>query len=164
MSTTDYISGPMTDRVLDRIRTTSGLYLPDKPTGGMPVLPVDITVLGDEELMILYTDFIAWADYAAAQLAVAAAEEREAARRHDLKKAKELAAAKSGTVTAARAAAETEAAEDGYEASERYAYRKVLESISVNLERDAALLSRELSRRLGDNKPSGRSRRLWGTA
>jgi hypothetical protein len=164
MTESNYITGDMTAGVLANLRTKTGLYLPDKPIGDIPALPTDITVLADEDLMILYTDFTVWADYAASQLSVAAAEEREYGRLHDLKKAREMAVTSSakGSVTAARAAAEEGAAGDGYRASERYSYRKILESISGNLERDAALLSRELSRRLGDKAPT-RNRRMWGT-
>ena len=158
-----YITGNLTGDVLRKLRERTGLQLPDKPIGEIPALPTDITVMGDEELMVLFTDFTVWADYAASQLAVAAAEEREFIRLHELKKAKEIAAASwaKGSVTAARAAAEADAATDGFRASERYSYRKIVESISSNLERDAALLSRELSRRLGDKAPA-RSRRMWG--
>ena len=70
---------------------------------------------------------------------------------------------KGTSVTASRAAAEADAAGDGYRASERYSYRKILEAIAGNLERDAALLSRELSRRLGDKSPI-RNRRVWGAS
>ena len=164
MTESNYITGDLTSGVLTNLRARTGLYLPDKPTGDIPALPTDITVMPDEDLMVLYTDFTVWADYAFSQLAVAAAEEREFSRLHDLRKAREMAASSGakGSVTAARAAAEEGAAGDGYRASERYSYRKILESISSNLERDAALLSRELSRRLGDKAPT-RNRRSWGT-
>ena len=164
-SDSNYITGSLTGKVLRKLRDRTGLYLPDKPMGEIPALPHDITILTDEDLMVLFTDFTAWADYAASQLAVAAAEEREFIRLHELKKAKEIASSSGGkgSVTAARAAAETDAASDGFRASEKYSYRKIIESISSNLERDAALLSRELSRRLGDKAPT-RTRRMWGSA
>lgn len=158
-----YATGSMTEHVLKELKDTTGLYLPDRPEGGIPTLPVDITELSDEDLMVLYSDFIAWSDYAASQLAVAASEEREHMRLHDLQKARSIVAPAPGevSVTAARARAEDDASSSGYAASERYAYRKVLEAVAGNMDRDAALLSRELSRRLGD-KPSVVKRRGWG--
>lgn len=162
MSEGQYLTGDMTQGVLRKLREKTGLYLPDKPLGEIPTLPTDITLLSDEDLMILFTDFTAWADYASSQLSVAAAEEKEFIRLHELRKARQVAESGKGSVTAARAAAEAEAATDGFKASERYSYRKIIESISTNLERDAALVSRELSRRLGDKAPT-RTRRMWGT-
>ena len=156
-----YATGSMTEHVLKELKDTTGLYLPGRPEGDIPALPVDITDLSDEDLMILYSDFIAWSDYAASQLAVASAEEREHMRLHDLQKARSIAAPTDGSVTAARARAEDDASSSGYAASERYAYRKVLEAVAGNMDRDAALLSRELSRRLGE-KPSVMKRRGWG--
>ena len=165
MTDSAYLTGPMTSEALATIRKTTGISLPEKPYGEMPTLPTDITIMSDEDLMVLFTDFTAWSDYAVSQLAIAAAEEREASRLHDLKKAREIAAGggKGTSVTASRAAAEADAAGDGYRASERYSFRKILEAIAGNLERDAALLSRELSRRLGDKSPI-RNRRVWGAS
>lgn len=163
MTDSNYLTGPLTEAALQNLRTRTGLHLPDKPVGHIPTLPTDITLLSDEDLMVLFTDFTAWADYSASQLAVAAAEEREFVRLHELHKARQVAAGnnKSSSVTAQRAAAEADAAGEGYKASERYSYRKIIESISGNLERDAALVSRELSRRLGDKAPM-KTRRMWG--
>ena len=135
---------------MDDIQATTGLHLPPKPRGSVPALPEDITDLVDEDLMVLFTDLTAWSDYAASQHAVSAIEEREQQRILDIKKAKYMATKEAGSVTEARAKASGEAEDEGIEVMRRYAYRKVLESIHSNLERDISLVSRELSRRLGD--------------
>lgn len=145
-----YASGSLADTVLDDLASRSGIHLPAKPLGSIPALPEDVTELSDEDLMILYSDFVAWADYASAQLAVSSIEEREAERVRDLSRAKSLSRAGSASVTEAKAKAEEDSEGEGMAQTRRYAYRKVLHAVEGNLERDAALLSRELSRRLGD--------------
>lgn len=150
MSVSNYVLGSLTSAVMDDIQAVTGLHLPAKPRGTVPSLPEDITELGDEDLMVLFTDLTAWSDYASSQHAVSAIEEREQQRLVDIKKAKFMSVAGSGSVSEAKAKAESEAEEEGIEVVSRYAYRKVLESIASNFERDISLVSRELSRRLGD--------------
>lgn len=153
-----YITGTLSGKVLDELRSKAGLHPPLKPNGVTPVLPEDVTDLSDEDLMILFADFTAWADYGSSQLAVCVVEEREQQRMLDLKKAQRISKGSKGSVSEIKAHAEEESENEAILVSERFAYRKILESITGNLERDAALLSRELSRRLGD-KPGGLSTR-----
>ena len=145
-----YASGSVTDGVLDDLAVRSGIHLPSRPSGVVPSLPEDITELGDEDLMVMFSDFVAWADYAAAQLAVSSIEERESERQHALSKARAIATVESSSVSEAKAKAEEMSEDESFANIRRHAYRKILQAVEGNLERDANLISRELSRRLGD--------------
>lgn len=158
MSTPD-----LTASILQELRDEKGLYLPAKPEGDIPTLPIDITDLSDEDLMVLYADFTAWSDYTASQLAIAAGEEREYNRIHELEKAKALVMGGTKSVTHSKALAEEGAEAEGSTAVRAYAVRKIMESLYANMERDAALLSRELSRRLGEKNSSPTRRKRWMT-
>lgn len=154
-----YITGQLSDKVLDELKEVTGITLPGKPNGTIPLLPEDITDLCDEDLMVIFTDFTAWADYAAAQSAVSAVEEREHQRLLDLKRAKDISKGTSKSVSEAKAQAELEAEDQTADYVVKYAYRRILGSVVENMERDAALVSRELSRRLGDKQGGMRMRK-----
>ena len=59
-----------------------GFRLPDRPSVE-PFLPEDVTSLPDDDLMDLFTTFVGWNDYAAAQAALALITESEMARELD---------------------------------------------------------------------------------
>jgi hypothetical protein len=52
-----------------------GIILPAQPNS-MPMLPNDVTELGDQELMVLWTEFTAWTDYMSVQVAIAYSDEK----------------------------------------------------------------------------------------
>lgn len=129
----------------------------EKPTMEVGHLPADITTLSSEQLGEKFTVLTAWADYAAAQLAVAQIEERAVQRKlefleNTLLVTKLGSATKSERVTLVKAqiATDPELVSLTQEHEEKYAYRKLVEMMLGNYERDIALISRELTRRSND--------------
>lgn len=125
-----------------------------KPVYDQAVLPPDITALSSEQLAEMFTILTGWADYMASQLVQAQLAERDCLRRAELAESKALVrlttgAPKGTTVTLIKAQIDTDPEildlRDKYE--EKYAYRKILEMMLNNQERDITLVSREISRR-----------------
>jgi hypothetical protein len=128
-----------------------------KPTMSVGNLPADITLLSSEQLGEKFTVLTAWADYASTQLAIAQIEERSAQRKLDLLENKLLVqrmgtAVKGERITLVKAEiAVDETVQDlAMDYEEKYAYRKLVEMMLANYERDIALVSRELTRRSND--------------
>jgi hypothetical protein len=114
-------------------------------------------MLTSEQLGEKFTVLTAWADYAASQLAVAQIEERTVQRKLDFLENKLLVqrmgtAVKGERITLVKAqiAVEPEIQDLLIEYEEKYAYRKLVEMMLSNYERDIALVSRELTRRSND--------------
>lgn len=135
---------------------TLGLSI-QKPTMEVGELPRDITDLNSEQLGEKFTVLTAWADYAASQLAIAQIEERAALKKLDYLQNKLLvqkmgAAAKGDRITLVKAqiAVDQDVLDLDLEYEEKYAYRKLVEMMLANYERDIALVSRELTRRSND--------------
>lgn len=153
--------GPASQKAAQAL-ADQGLQLWGQPQIEMPILPPDLTAIGDEDLMILYSLLTSWSDYISTQVSCAQVDERAAERR--LAHAENLLMISSGSngdrVTYARAqvAADTGiiALKDVVE--ETHAYRKLVESLAANVERDAALVSRELTRRTSSRSRSSSSR------
>jgi hypothetical protein len=131
----------------------SGLDLP-KPAYDQAVLPPDITELSSEQLAEMFTILTGWADYMASQLVQAQLAERDALRRAELAESRALVTLTTGSpkgTTVSLIKAQIDIDPDiqdlrgKYE--ERYAYRKILEMMLNNQERDITLVSREISRR-----------------
>ena len=135
-----------------------GLALP-KPQYEQATLPPDITALSSEQLAEMFTILTGWADYLASQLVQAQLSERDAQRALDMAENKLLilkmgAASKGSTVSLAKAqiATDPEIIQLGDTYEERYAYRKILEMMLSNQERDITLISREITRRTNESK------------
>jgi predicted transcriptional regulator len=137
---------------LDTI-TQQGLDLP-KPKYDQVTLPPDITELSSEQLAEMFTILTGWADYMASQLVQAQLSERAAERDLDLMTNRLLvekmgSAAKGDRVTLVKAQISVDERildlSDKHE--RRYAYRKILEMMLNNQERDITLVSREITRR-----------------
>ena len=131
----------------------SGLDLP-KPVYEQAVLPPDITELSSEQLAEMFTILTGWADYMSSQLVQAQLAERDALRKAELAESRLLVtkttgAPKGTTVSLIKAQIDIDPdildLRDKYE--EKYAYRKILEMMLNNQERDITLVSREISRR-----------------
>lgn len=131
----------------------SGLDLP-KPAYDQAVLPPDITELSSEQLAEMFTILTGWADYMASQLVQAQLAERDALRRAELAESRALVTLTTGspkgtTVSLIKAQIDIDPdiqdLREKYE--EKYAYRKILEMMLNNQERDITLVSREISRR-----------------
>jgi hypothetical protein len=119
------------------------------------------------DLLVMFTR---WADYSGGQLAVADVDERYADAYVDQLKARGLVETyeadgpKKGGVTAARAGKQLdpvyqEAVQDKLNA---YARRKLLAARHEAFERDAAVVSRELSRRIERDPSARRTARMGG--
>lgn len=106
--------------------------------------------------MELFGRFTAWADYIAGQLGLAEVDERDAEKAlAGVEAVTMLRMAPTGkggdTVTRARLERDTqpEVIEAAEKVEEIHAYRKLLGVLYGNVERDLALVSRELTRRVG---------------
>jgi hypothetical protein len=128
-----------------------------KPEGEQVQLPSDITDISSEDLGNLFTRLTAWTDYIASQLTMAQLEERAALKKKDYLEntllIKRMGSQTKGervtTVKAEIAVNEDVVALDNdYE--EKYAYRKLVEMLLTNHERDLSLVSREITRRSSD--------------
>jgi hypothetical protein len=125
-----------------------------KPADEQVQLPSDITDISSEALGELFTRLTSWTDYIASQVAMAQLEERAALKRKEFKENTLLvsrmgAQVKGERVTAVKAEIavnpEVVSLENDYE--EKYAYRKLVEMLLNNHERDLSLVSREITRR-----------------
>lgn len=128
-----------------------------RPTMDVGSLPSDITTLSSEQLGEKFTILTAWADYAATQLAVAQIEERAAQRKLDLLEntllVRKMGTAVKGeriTLVKAQIATDQDVLDLAQDYEDKYAYRKLVEMMLTNYERDTALVSRELTRRSND--------------
>jgi len=133
-----------------------GFSLTAKPEYGIPELPRDITELDDDGLMDLFVQFTQWNDHLAGAQAIAIINEREAQRNLDSAEAagmiKNWTGAKGDRVALIKAqiAATEEIQELAHELDIKYAFRKIIETRTLNVERDSQVVSRELTRRTSD--------------
>jgi hypothetical protein len=135
-----------------------GLHF-NKPSSEQVVLPDDITDIGSEALGELFTRLTAWTDYIASQFAMAQLEERAALKKKEFTENTMLmkrmnAGVKGERVTTVKAEVSVHpdvvALDNDYE--EKYAYRKLVEMLLNNHERDIQLVSREITRRSNDSR------------
>lgn len=163
MTVSTYRFGPVSERAYQEI-VAQGLDLPDKPVSGLPQLPDSLTTMTDVELMEAYAEFVAWSDYTTSQVAAAAIDERAAQAYLESVEAEVMLREWSGktgdrvTVQKAKAASDEAVIRARNEVDERYAYRKLTESIATSMERNAQMLSRELTRRTSNDKTTSRGR------
>jgi len=133
-----------------------GLHF-SRPSGEQVVLPGDITAIGSEELGELFTKLTSWTDYIASQLTLAQLEERAALKKKEFTENTMLvkrmgAQVKGERVTAVKAeiAVHQDVVDLDNDYEEKYAYRKLVEMLLNNHERDLQLVSREITRRSND--------------
>jgi hypothetical protein len=131
----------------------------NKPDDKQVVLPPDITDISSESLGELFTRLTAWTDYVNSQVALAVLEERAALKAKDFAENSMLikrmgAQVKGERITAIKAEVSIHpdivALDNDYE--EKYAYRKLVEMLLNNHERDLQLVSREITRRSNDSR------------
>jgi hypothetical protein len=137
-----------------------GLDLPPEPEGTIPVLPPDITELTDVNLMQLLSELTRWAEYAGVEAAACAIEERACEAALERTRARAAISArgeKSVTAQKAAAAADPDALAADDELLVAYARRKLIDAILAGAERSAAVVSRELTRRVGRHDREVRS-------
>lgn len=136
--------------------------VPRRPRDDFPALPEDPTELSDSELMTLFTTLTKWSEYLSAQKVMAEVDERYAEAALDKTKLIKGYDFRNKTdKTLAAADQEYWEALEAYQ--QRMSYRKVIEMTYDNAERNSALLSRELTRRVNRTARDGRSDR-WGGA
>ena len=120
--------------------------------------------LDDDALMALFSELTAWSDYVSAQSAIAQIDERSAQRQLDLAEAMATGKHWSGASGERVAVMKKKVAEDPEVVQaldlldERHAYRKLIEVLVANTERNAALVSRELTRRTASAHTNTRRR------
>ena len=133
-----------------------GFSLTPKPEEEIPSLPRDITELDDDGLMDLFVHFTQWNDHLAGAQAIATINEREAQRALDNAEAsamlKNWTGAKGDRIALIKAqiASTKEIQELQHDLDVKYAFRKLIETRTLNVERDSQLVSRELTRRTSD--------------
>jgi hypothetical protein len=142
-----------------------GLELPIRPGGDSPYLDREIADLSDRRLMRLFAEVTAWANYAQGQAVIADAEEERLEallkRRKTMGMLGEWDINPKMTVTQARARAQEDASL--YDLEEEFlaarALHKLTEMVFKRFDRDASLLSRELTRRTEMANKEGRAGR-----
>ena len=122
-----------------------------------PPMPKDISLLESDELSALFTRLTAWSNFVAGQLAASQVDEKVLEKRRDMLEAKLLIMKDTSKVKGERVTmmkAQVMSDPGFMEIEERYmgayAYRKMLEVVYNNFERDVALVSREITRRTND--------------
>ena len=147
-----------------------GLRVVPRPLGDdIPQLPRNVTDMPDENLMELFTKVTSWVDYLSVQHAAAEIDERATKRTLDAHGAlamlgddEESTPKRKESVSAAKARrdAHPKTVELTKQYDDAHAYTKLVGVLMANLDRDAALLSRELSRRIGMAPKSSRAGRM----
>lgn len=142
----------------EEIRATvekDGLDLPEKPEFTLPKLPTNLTDLSDDRLMRLMAKFARFQDYVDGQLKAVEIDEALAESRLEYQRAKYLVRTWEGNSSDKVTIAKAQAAVDpvvqkvaDIHQTLRYK-RKFMNVMADSLARDAAVLSRELSRRIG---------------
>ena len=126
-----------------------------RPDFDLPELPTNLTDLDDGVLMELFAQFTSWQNYAAVEQANAEVSEARAEAAQRYVEANAMVKGWGGTkdkVTVAKAELaqdpEVEKARQGV--LEAYARRKLTQVVYANCERSVFVVSRELSRRIGN--------------
>lgn len=145
-----------------------GIRVAARPQGDrIPTLPRDITSLGDEDLMDLFVAVTSWVDYLSVQVAFAQIDERAAERTLEYAEATAMVNGWTGGKDSRVAIAKAQRLIDPVvkqqhdELEDKHSYRKLIETVAANLDRDAALISRELTRRTSTPTPTRRGSRLF---
>ena len=153
------------------------IHLPPKPEES-PIIPEELTELSDADLMTLFSKWTQWMNYTAAQLAIAEVDERFAEKVVEKFQAISLITERGAlygdksTTSAEKANATTYLKAKAWEDSvyveardaveEAYAYRKLIKLKYDEADKNTALVSRELTRRVGRNDREGRNSK-WNT-
>jgi hypothetical protein len=144
-----------------------GLALPLQPVDPIPPVPDSLSELGDGPLMELFAQLTAWAGFLGAQLAAAEIDERAAEAVLEAAEATAMVRDWGGTkddrvaIAKAQRMNDPEVVERKQEVANRYAYRKLVGVLFINVERNAALVSRELTRRTGSYEAKPRRESRW---
>jgi hypothetical protein len=144
-----YRLGDSSVRAVRKLRNQE-LDLPDKPRYKLPQIPPDISSVLSEDLIVLMSEICAWLDYAEVQLAAAQIdEEYEKMILAEISGLAQLENASQSRVTLIKAKMQ----EDESYINQRdkthnaYAYRKMIETMYLRLDRAKFIVSREITRR-----------------
>lgn len=161
---TTYIVSPNGESALAKV-LDQGFKLPESPgKDDQPALPHNLEDMDDTALMEEFSLFTAWADYASAQVGLAVIKEREAELELEWQISLHYSDAspkKAVTLTKAEALQNTDVYEARKEYEEAYAYRRVVSDLADRYERDANVLSRELTRRTSEGSVKAARREKW---
>lgn len=142
------------------------LELRPRPGFDTPRLPTNLTALGDDTVMRLLARFTKYQDYIASELALIEIDLSAAKARLEVTKARYLVESWTGAsedrVTISRARSVTDDKVQKAEAEVRMldAKRKMFSVLENTMARDAAVMSREITRRTGSAGPSLRNDRM----
>lgn len=157
------------ERVEARL-VAEGFQMPTKPGYERPIVPKDITELDDTSLMSLWAHIGEWVSYLNSRYALAVVAEKEADQDASFEDAAVLVREWGGTtkdkvtITQAKRLADPTVQRGRQDTLDGYAYRKMLETLTRNAEKDEQYVSRELTRRTGGLKSSTQSRQdRWRT-
>lgn len=130
-----------------------------RPVHELAQLPEDITMLSSEQLAETFTRLTAWADYIASELAQAQIKERSLEKQIKFKEntllVERMGSAPKGqriTLIQAEISLDPQLRDIVQKHEEAYAYRKMVEVLLSNHERDLSLVSREITRRTNDQR------------
>jgi hypothetical protein len=138
-----------------------GLAVNERYSYDAPSLPSDITSMMEEEVMDLYTKYVAYLEFINLQLWCAQVDKAEAEKVVTLVRAEKKLTLKSSGKAVAMLDAEIEV-DDEYRTKvdalqELSNYCGLIEIISERLSKDISLINREITRRVNINKAAGRS-------
>lgn len=157
-----YETSPVGEHVVGKLEK-QGFKLPPAPdVADQPMLPEDLSDLDDKMLMDEFALFTAWADYANAQVGLAVVAEREAERDVEWHTAvfwSDQPRTRSVTTIKAEAGQDPGIRTAQEELDKASAYRRVVSDLAARYERDAMVLSRELTRRTTGEWNAKQSRR-----
>jgi inhibitor of KinA sporulation pathway (predicted exonuclease) len=126
-----------------------------------PSLPADITDLIEEQVMDLYTKYVAYLEFINLQLWCAEVDKAEADKNLSYVRAnKRLALKKTGTAVAmidAEIEVDPDYKDKADALQELSNYHGLIHIISERLSKDISLINREITRRVNINKATGRS-------
>lgn len=127
----------------------------------IPPFPTDITVVDDQELMVLAAKYMENYNFVSTQVACAAIAELEAENLYEYEHSKRMIEKTTGKTTEKSIMLKASVAVDAdihnlvNNKTYAYAYRKMLETMQDSLERYYYLVSRELTRRTHGDKMKG---------
>lgn len=145
----------------------AGLSLPARPAFEIPRLPLKITDLNDDQLMGVFVALTRWTDHLAGAVAEAEIEERAAeavlSKAQALVLLRDWGGGRDERVTLAKAQRdvdpEVERRQELFDTA--HAKRKMVAVLFTSTERDAAVVSRELTRRVGRREDHDRRASRW---
>jgi hypothetical protein len=130
-----------------------------------PSLPSDITGMSEEQVMDLYTKYVAYLEFINLQLWCAEVDKSEADKQTALVRARKKLSLKTTGVAVAMMDAEIEVDPEYRSRADTFQelsnYHGLIQIISERLSKDISLINREITRRVNINKATGRS--MWLT-